>query len=96
MAAKIIYKQYTMELAEHCEDKFDLYRTVKRQSKENGKLTGETKEGEELIGYGINLPNCIKKIAHLSVLKEDRVLELKQFIAEYKEAIQEIESFITA
>lgn len=92
METKIEYLSYVLEPETAAAGKFNLYKNGKGKKKGSN----ETIDTYINIGYGLSLESCINKIAHLSVLKESRVIELKQFIKEYKEEVQKIRDYLTA
>lgn len=92
METKIEYLSYVLEPETVAAGRFNLYKKGKGKKKDSNEITDTYTN----IGYGMTLESCISKIAHLSVLKDERVIELKQFVKEYKEALKEIKDYITA
>jgi hypothetical protein len=92
MGTKIEYLNYELELETNAPTKFNLYKKTKIKNKK----TGDESDGRDVLGYGLSLETCIKKITNLEITKKDRVIELKQFIEEYKQAFEEVKKYLTA
>jgi len=90
METKIEYLNFVIEPETNSPSKFNLYKKIKVTKKE----TEEKVDSETLIGYGYTMEGCIKTIAHLKAGNPKRVIELKQYLKEFKETIEEIKDYL--
>lgn len=76
---------------------FDLYQIVKSKKLGTGTLkepNGEEYEKEVPLGYNMSIESCIKRIAHMELLKEDKIVAIEELIKEYIKQYQEIKTIL--
>ena len=91
----IIYKDFKMTPG-NAKERFDLVQikkiTVKKGQKliPKGKKVGDVYTKEIECGYDMRLETAIESIIRLCLAEEDRTIELREYLAEYKKAKDEI------
>jgi hypothetical protein len=82
-------------------DRFDMfwyrdtpYRAGEKAVREKKAKVGELRVVEELIGYGMRLDECIKKAIKYLIQSKDEVMDLKEYLHEYRILEQEIKEII--
>ena len=89
----IEYRHYVIEQ----EGNFlNLYRkhTSQTKDKETGEITDQTKEVLKNEGFGMQMKNVVKKIINLELEAKDVVVELNQFLAEYRKEREALENYL--
>lgn len=81
---KITIENYILETNEH--GKFNLIELRKWESKSSaeGKVTSRT------LCYGVSLPAAIRRIVHMNLHYNPNVVNLQQFVVEYKNEYDQI------
>jgi len=67
-------------------DRFDLVEKVVRSKKDSE----ETYEAENVLGYDMQIENCIKKIIAERLKDNKETVSLKQFLEEYKKEKEQL------
>jgi hypothetical protein len=99
---KIKYLNYLITPNDGSPDRFDLSKIVQKTRKAKEDKEEEIYEGTNDMGYSMRLSSCIERIIEEETVKKynkDEIIELKDYIEEYKrqkeEVINHIESLTT-
>lgn len=82
----IRHKDFIFIPADHCVDRFDLYRATK-----NGKTGKDTKK---LIGYGYRMEDALHKMIGVSLSERKDITDIKSYVDAYKKAVSELQNLI--
>jgi hypothetical protein len=85
---KIEFNEYIMET-----DSFGGF-NLKRKATATKKEDGEQYEAEYIIGYNMQLKNCIEKIIHLNHCTKEDVVSLREYVKMYNNEINRLENLI--
>ena len=80
-------------IIKQAETGFDLIRMVKSRRLGNGTISnpnGDEYEKEVEIGYNIPFEYCLDRIIHLTLLDKNLMVNLREFIDEYKSIKNEV------
>ena len=93
---KITYKDYIIEPS--ADGGYHLMKHVIRNKTKikDGKKTilDETYEDLEIIGYNMQIHNCVKKIIHLNHCSKEETIELADYVKMFKREFEEIKNAI--
>ena len=78
-------------------DRLDLEKIVTKTRKAKEDQAEEKYEGSNIMGYSMRFTTCIEKIITEETNKKhkkDQIIELKEYIAEYKRQKEELKQYI--
>ena len=86
----IIIGKYTLVPSDISPDRWDIIEKVTRNKKVDEGEQQETYEGENQLGFSMQLETCLKKILGEKLSSIEKDVDLKEYLREYKREKEEL------